>query len=252
MARPRKEGLEYFPHDVTLSTDKKVEALRILHGNDGYAFYCIILENIYQEPSFELNVSDAETIQILAKKIEVTPQKFNEMLKTSIKHGCFDRERFEKDGVLTSNGIKKRAEVVVKKRVAMRESYGKKVSDDVSDAETTAEMPQSKSKRKVKEKESKDKNNTLSSYTSNPELISTLESFIEFRKKIKKPMTEKAISLLLGNLDKLASNDSEKIAVLEQSILNGWQGIFALKGGASNAVNGRRNQEVVSGVDFGF
>ena len=155
MARPRKEGLDYFPHDVTLSTDKKIEALRILHGNDGYAFYCIILENIYQEPSFELDVSDAETIQILAKKVEVTPEKFNEMLKTSIKHGCFDQERFLKDGVLTSNGIKKRAEVVVKKRAAMRNAHSKKVSEMVSDAETTADMPQSKVKVKVKE--SKDK-----------------------------------------------------------------------------------------------
>lgn len=148
MARPRKDGMDYFPHDVNLSTDKKIEALRILHGNDGYVFFCIMLENIYQEPNFELEVSDAETIQILAKKVEVTPMKLEEMIKTAIKHGCFDRNRYEKDGVLTSNGIKKRAEVVTKKRANMRKDYESKVSGTVSDAETIPESAQSKSKSK--------------------------------------------------------------------------------------------------------
>lgn len=148
MARPRKEGMDYFPHDVHLSDDKKVIALRTLHGNDGYAFYGIMLECIYQEPNFELEVSDAETRQILARKVEVTPIKFDEMLKTAIKHRCFDQERYENDGVLTSNGIKKRASVVVEKRVTMRDKY---ISGVVSDAEIGVESTQSKSKRKVKE-----------------------------------------------------------------------------------------------------
>lgn len=165
MARPRKEGMDYFPHDVNLSSDKKVEALRIIHGNDGYAFYCIMLELIYQEKDFELDVSDAETIQILAKKVEVTPQKLQEMIKTSIKHGCFDRERYVKDGVLTSNGIKKRASIVVEKREKMRQSYNSpkdKVSSLVSDTEMGEESTQSKRKvkDKVKEKESKEESIT--------------------------------------------------------------------------------------------
>lgn len=168
MARPRKEGMDYFPHDVNLSSDKKVEALRIIHGNDGYTFYCIMLELIYQEPSFELDVSDAETIQILAKKVEVTTQKLTEMISTSIKHGCFNRERYEKDLVLTSNGIKKRASVVVDKREKMRSKsrsdavpvVSPSVSSPVSDAEMGVESTQSKrkvkDKVKVKEKNKKD------------------------------------------------------------------------------------------------
>ncbi|MEK3674637.1 DUF4373 domain-containing protein [Paenibacillus sp. FSL R10-2771] len=160
MARPRKEGMDYFPHDVNLSSDKKVEALRIIHGNDGYTFFCIMLELIYQESNFELDVSDAETIQILAKKVEVTTQKLTEMILTSIKHGCFDRERYENDHVLTSNGIKKRASVVVDKREKMRSKsrsdaipvVSPPVSSLVSDAEMGVESTQSKSKRKVKDK----------------------------------------------------------------------------------------------------
>ena len=152
MARPRKEGMDYFPHDVHAANDKKVEALRMLYGNDGYAFFFILLENIYQEPNFELDISDAETIQILCRKTEVTPEKFNSMLETALKRDCFDRESYEQRGVLTSSGIKKRAEVVVKKRVKMQEAYKKEISDIVSEAEMGVESTQSKVKEsKVKE-----------------------------------------------------------------------------------------------------
>jgi hypothetical protein len=140
--------MDYFPHDTNALGDKKIEALRILYGNDGYAFYFILLEMIYQEPNFELDVSDAETIQILAKKVEVTVQKFAEILETAIKRECFDPKMYQERGVLTSNGIQKRASVVVEKRTAMQKRYKEKVSD----AETGVETPQSK--RKVKGKES--------------------------------------------------------------------------------------------------
>lgn len=153
MARPKKDGLEYFSHDVHAANDKKVEALRMLYGNDGYAFFFILLETIYQEANFELDISDAETIQILCRKTELTFERFNMILETAIKRECFDRDAYEERGVLTSNGIKKRAEVVVKKRVKMQESYREKVSA----AETLPETRQNGvvSAPKVKESESK-------------------------------------------------------------------------------------------------
>ena len=155
MARPKKEGMDYFPHDTDAVNDKKIEALRMLYGNDGYAFYFIILEMIYKEPTFELDVSDAETIQILARKIAISEEKFNLILQTAIKRECFDSESYFDHGILTSNGIKKRANIVIEKRVKMRERYDSKASgkEIVSDAETPPESTQSKvkeSKSKVK------------------------------------------------------------------------------------------------------
>ncbi|MVP00381.1 DUF4373 domain-containing protein [Paenibacillus lutrae] len=158
MARPRKEGMDYFPHDTDATNDRKIEALRLLYGNDGYAFYFILLEMIYREPNFELDISDAETIQILAKKVSVTEEEFSQMLSTAIKRECFDPEAYYERNILTSNGIKKRANVVVEKREKMRETYKNRASS-VSYAETpqetTPESTQSKvkeSKRKVKDK----------------------------------------------------------------------------------------------------
>ena len=42
-------------------------------------------------------------------------------------------------------------------------------------------------------------------------------------------MTDNAVKLLLGKLDKMTSNANEQIEILNQSIVNGWIGVFPLK-----------------------
>lgn len=69
----------------------------------------------------------------------------------------------------------------------------------------------------------------IESYTSNTLLVETLLGFIEHRKHIKKPLSVKALKLSLNNLDKLAPSDQDKIDTINQSIMNGWQGLFPLK-----------------------
>ena len=58
----------------------------------------------------------------------------------------------------------------------------------------------------------------------------TLKDFEEMRRKIKKPLTDKAKELLIKKLEELAPNDTEKqIKIMEQSIVNCWQGVYGLK-----------------------
>ena len=62
------------------------------------------------------------------------------------------------------------------------------------------------------------------------ELHRPLKDYIESRKKLRKPMTDRAIELMLKKLNRLAGGDiSKSIAILEQSVMNGWVGIFELK-----------------------
>lgn len=60
-----------------------------------------------------------------------------------------------------------------------------------------------------------------------------LEAFIEFykmRKTIKKPLSDRATKMLKTRLDDLSKGDLRvKVAILNQSIFNCWQGVFALK-----------------------
>lgn len=61
------------------------------------------------------------------------------------------------------------------------------------------------------------------------ELEQTLKDFIDMRKTIKKPMTTRALELLIKNLNKLTNLEEEKIEILNQSIEHGWQTVYPLK-----------------------
>lgn len=61
-------------------------------------------------------------------------------------------------------------------------------------------------------------------------LNQTFKNYVDNRKAIKSPMTENAIDLAIKHLMDLSSGDHEKaIAILNQSIENGWKGLFDLK-----------------------
>ena len=55
------------------------------------------------------------------------------------------------------------------------------------------------------------------------------KDFKEMRRKIKKPMTEKAEEMLLNNLNKLSKDKKEQVAILNQSVFHCWQGVYQLK-----------------------
>lgn len=62
------------------------------------------------------------------------------------------------------------------------------------------------------------------------ELEKVFDEFLEMRRKIRKPATQKAIELLKNKIRKLSNGDEQlSIQLIEQSILNGWQDIFELR-----------------------
>jgi DNA-binding transcriptional regulator GbsR (MarR family) len=71
----------------------------------------------------------------------------------------------------------------------------------------------------------------IAEYTQNEDLQNALKAFLQMRSFIKKPMTEYALKLMLKKLDEIGNTDDAKIAILNQSITNNWQGIFPLKDG---------------------
>lgn len=61
-------------------------------------------------------------------------------------------------------------------------------------------------------------------------LLPTLAKFKEHRKKMRKPMTEYAITLLIKKLNDFYPGNVEKqVRCMQESIENGWQGVFKLK-----------------------
>lgn len=106
------------------------------------------------------------------------------------------------------------------------------------------------STNKKKERKPAGYDEIIADYTENGELRSALVEFVKMRKMMKKPLTDKALSLLLTSkkgLDCLASNDAEKIDIVQQSIMRGWMGFFPLKDMDAN--RGAVSRETSGGFD---
>lgn len=78
-----------------------------------------------------------------------------------------------------------------------------------------------------------------------PEWLSheSFEAFEEHRKKLKAPMTPLAKSRLIAELSRLREDGNEPVAVLDQSILNGWKGVFPLKNQATQSGGKAQRQQ---------
>jgi len=75
------------------------------------------------------------------------------------------------------------------------------------------------------------------------------KDFKEMRTKIKKPLTERAEELIINKLNKLATDEKIQVAILNQSIMNSWQGIYPLKGDQIGRSNQNNNQSEKPGID---
>ena len=71
----------------------------------------------------------------------------------------------------------------------------------------------------------------------NPEMITAWGEWEQHRKELKKKLTPTTITKQLNFLAS-KSTDDERIAVIDQSIRNGWTGLFDLKGGVNEKGRG--------------
>ncbi len=100
-------------------------------------------------------------------------------------------------------------------------------------------------KQKLKQKQKSEAKVSSIKYSDDAVLNDAIRAFVAFRKDIKSVMTDHAIDLMLKKLEDMAPGDIPvKVAILNQSIMNGWKGIFPLGDKSSNASDGhyRKNQ----------
>ena len=62
-----------------------------------------------------------------------------------------------------------------------------------------------------------------------PAVREAFRDYEQMRVKIKAAMTDKAKALAIDNLKKLASDPAKQVAILNQSTMNSWKGLFELK-----------------------
>ena len=120
MARPRKEGFEYFSHDTSSLSDEKLDVLVMQYGAKGYAFYFLHLEYIYQREEFAVKVSGTFR-KLICGKLQITLEEYDEILHAAIECGLFDEAHFSETEELVSNGVLKRVEAIEGEREKARE-----------------------------------------------------------------------------------------------------------------------------------
>ena len=205
-----------------------------------------------------------EEAAIMIRKTERTIRKyFNELVEVNLLEEKIDGRTYKLYlGKIQNNG--KYIENIEKLKQKREEKRLKKIGEKISPIKKTGEkfspikaekgkkFPPSNteynSNTEYIKKEKKKKSNfdkTIENYTDNEELREAILEFIKFRKGIKSSLTDRALTLLLRNLDKFAKNDNEKIEIINQSILNGWKGIFPLKidPKQNNLFNGRSRMD---------
>lgn len=248
MPRPQKDGIDYFPLDVNFFSDPKIKILKARYGVDGIAVFVYLLCEIYRAGYYIR--FDEDRLFIMSDDLNMSSDKVMQVLKFLLDRSMLDSMLFQSDDVLTSAGIQRRFQLAVKERAkknpvevkgfwildeAETEPFIKvnpilnKSQKNTDNSGKNNSNSQELSLKKSKVKESKEKNNNTVTYVPDAELNRALNDFAAYRKGIKKPMTDRAMELLIEKLYSLSTDTGDQIAILNQSIMNGWQGVFPLK-----------------------
>lgn len=263
MARPIKDGLDYFPLDVDVFSDFKVKILRGRYGSDGVMLYIYLLCEIYKN-GYYLRW-DSDTLYCIVADLNMSEDKTRQILNFLLERSLFDNKLFQSDKVLTAASIQRRYQEACRNR--RRDIEVAEKLWVLSESETLSFIKvqlqnnrpcinfdkhsknldnsciNSTNKRKGKEKKldeniySEHTQNAVliptvySDYTTNEKLIAAFMDYEQMRSdSLKKPpLTDKARSLLLEELDSLSKHDEDKIRILNQSISKCWNGIFPLQ-----------------------
>ena len=106
MARPIKQGLEYFPLDVDMDQDDKITLIEAQHGLIGFGIAIKLLMKIYNN-SYFYEWTEKEQL-LFSKRVNVDINEVNVVINDLIKWGFFDKKLFKVEKILTSKGIQVR------------------------------------------------------------------------------------------------------------------------------------------------
>lgn len=114
MARPLKQGLQYFPLDVDMDQDDKIAMIEAFHGIEGFGVVIKLLSKIYKEGYF-YEWTKREQV-LFSKRINVDINSVLAVVNDCVNEGIFNKKLFEEHHVLTSKGIQSRYLEAAKRR----------------------------------------------------------------------------------------------------------------------------------------
>lgn len=116
MARPRKDGLDYFPLDVNFLSDLKIKKIIRAHGAQAVAVVISVLTTIYRDNGY-FATYDEDLIFIIADELKLEDSYVKDVIEKLIEVDFLNKEQKEKNNILTSIGIQERYLKVCERRV---------------------------------------------------------------------------------------------------------------------------------------
>lgn len=208
MARPAKEGLDYFPLDVGIFEDEKIEAIAGEFGIKGELAVIKLLCAIYKKGYFIL-WDDLSQATLLKRLPGVSKEMLNQIVNRLVLWGFFDKELFDSVKVLTSENIQATFFEATKRRKTPKptkyivnvnsNSQNETVNADIN---TQSKVKESKvNKSKVNKKESAKENSVSLSSNESDFLDNPLGS--KKLKELSKYFSENVIRVTPVNLTDL-------------------------------------------------
>lgn len=103
MARPPKIGLDYFPLDIDIDQDDKIQIILFEGGIEGFGIIIKLLMNIYKK-GYYVEFTDKDK-QLFAYRSGVSIEKINKILQVALDNGLFNKKLHQRYSIITSHGI---------------------------------------------------------------------------------------------------------------------------------------------------
>mgnify|MGYP002739605903 FL=1 len=118
MARPRKDGLDYYPMDVNFLGDIKVKKVIRSHGIQAVAVILQLLGTVYRDTGYYATYDD-DLLFITADELNLEEKYVKDVVEKLLEVDFFNREQAEKNKVLTSIGIQERYRKATERRISV-------------------------------------------------------------------------------------------------------------------------------------
>ena len=120
MPRPQKSSVDWFPHPVTHG--RKMGLLERKFGNNGYAVWFKMLEEIGSAPLHTISLRDEVQIELYSSRCLVDQTVFMQILDDLIRWGEFNQMLWESRRVLYSAKFIESVSVIYSKRQCVKPS----------------------------------------------------------------------------------------------------------------------------------
>lgn len=100
MAREQRKDVDYFPHDCTHG--RKMHIIETKYGNDGYATWFKLLEQLGKANNHYIDASDEMTLMFLTSVFKIDEEKTLSILNDLAKLGAIDKVLFDEHKVIFS------------------------------------------------------------------------------------------------------------------------------------------------------